>query len=66
MLVSTTERPGRPAGTDGTNRERVRRAAREVFASQGFRGATMRSIATRAGVDTVSYTHLTLPTKRIV
>lgn len=50
-------RPGRPAGADGTNRERVRTAAREEFAAAGFRGATMRSIAARAGVDVALLSH---------
>jgi AcrR family transcriptional regulator len=55
--VSTSGRPGRPAGTDGTTRERVRGAAREVFATEGYRGATMRAIATRAGVDIALLSH---------
>ncbi len=56
-MSSTRGRTGRPAGTDGTNRERVRRAAREVFATHGFRGATMRAIALRAGVDIALLSH---------
>jgi len=55
-VASSGERPGRPAG-DGTNRERVRTAAREEFAATGFRGATMRSIAARAGVDIALLSH---------
>jgi AcrR family transcriptional regulator len=54
--MSSRERPGRPAG-DGSNRERVRTAAREEFAAAGFRGATMRSIAARAGVDIALLSH---------
>ncbi|SEP78724.1 TetR/AcrR family transcriptional regulator [Microlunatus flavus] len=56
-MSSTSDRPGRPAGSDGSNRERVRRAAREVFAAHGFRGATMRAIALRAGVDIALLSH---------
>ncbi|MGI3781855.1 MAG: TetR family transcriptional regulator [Janthinobacterium lividum] len=55
-MASGGERTGRPAG-DGTNRERVRTAAREEFAAAGFRGATMRSIAARAGVDIALLSH---------
>ncbi|MGC5626789.1 TetR family transcriptional regulator [Georgenia sp. Z1344] len=33
------------------NRERIRAAARELFAEQGYDRATIRAIATRAGVD---------------
>lgn len=49
-------RTGRPPG-EGTNRERVRAAAREEFAAAGFRGATLRSIAARAGVDVALLSH---------
>ena len=55
-MATNQERAGRPAG-DGTNRERVRTAAREEFAAAGFRGATMRSIAARAGVDIALLSH---------
>jgi AcrR family transcriptional regulator len=39
----------RPGGSD--NRARVLTAARDAFASHGFEGATIRSIANAAGVD---------------
>ncbi len=55
-MTTSSERTGRPAGT-GTNRERVRTAAREEFAAVGFRGATLRSIAARAGVDIALLAH---------
>ena len=38
-------------------------AALEVFTAAGYHSAAMDEIADRAGVSTVSYTHLTLPTK---
>ena len=53
-------------------------AALEVFSTYGFRGTTLDQIARQAGLskpnvlyyfdgkEAVSYTHLTLPTKRIV
>jgi TetR/AcrR family transcriptional regulator, regulator of cefoperazone and chloramphenicol sensitivity len=40
-------------GGDGT-RERVKAAAAELFAERGFRGATMRAIAERAGTNLAS------------
>ncbi|PFG41625.1 TetR family transcriptional regulator [Isoptericola jiangsuensis] len=43
-------RPGRPAGTTGA-REQILDAARSEFAAHGYRGATLRRIAARAGVD---------------
>jgi AcrR family transcriptional regulator len=55
-VATSSERTGRPAG-EGDNRERVRTAAREEFAAAGFRGATMRSIAARAGVDLALLSH---------
>jgi AcrR family transcriptional regulator len=43
-------RTGRRPGAQGT-RERIREAAQETFAHAGFDGATIRAIASRAGVD---------------
>ena len=43
-------RSGRRPGESGA-RERIAESAREAFGELGFDGATMRSIATRAGVD---------------
>ena len=57
-------------------RERLVVAAVDLFTEQGYDATTVAQIAERAGLtkstffrhfpDTVSYTHLTLPTKRIV
>ncbi|MBB5869330.1 AcrR family transcriptional regulator [Allocatelliglobosispora scoriae] len=46
MVRRTGRRPGAP-----DTRETILVAARETFAEKGFDGATMRQIATRAGVD---------------
>lgn len=43
-------RGGRPAGSP-PNRQAILDAARGLFAEQGYDGATIRAIATRAGVD---------------
>jgi AcrR family transcriptional regulator len=45
----------RPGGTD--TREALVNAAREVFIEQGYNGATVRAIATRAGVDAAMVNH---------
>lgn len=45
----------RPGGTD--TREALLNAAREVFIEQGFDGATVRTIAGRAGVDAAMVNH---------
>lgn len=55
--MTISERPGRPAGGDGSNREQILQAARAEFAAKGFRGATMRSIAARAGFDVALLAH---------
>jgi AcrR family transcriptional regulator len=52
----TARRRGRrPAGAD--TRAALLTAAREVFAEQGFSGATVRTIAARAGVDAAMVNH---------
>jgi AcrR family transcriptional regulator len=61
--VSTTENTGttarrrgrRPAGQD--TRTALVEAARAVFAESGYDGATVRAIATRAGVDAAMVNH---------
>jgi AcrR family transcriptional regulator len=45
----------RPGGTD--TREALLAAARAVFAEQGYDGATVRAIATKAGVDAAMVNH---------
>lgn len=57
--MATTSRPraGRPAGSDGHNRDRILAAARDEFAAAGFRGATLRAIAARAGFDVSLIAH---------
>ncbi|WP_431278276.1 TetR family transcriptional regulator [Leifsonia poae] len=42
---------------DLSNRDRILRAARDEFATHGFRGATMRSIAAAAGFDVALLAH---------
>lgn len=42
---------------DVSNRDRILQAARDEFATHGFRGATMRSIATKAGFDVALLAH---------
>lgn len=50
---------GRPPGGPGAerNREGILGAARELFAEKGFERTTMRSVATRAGVDAALIHH---------
>jgi AcrR family transcriptional regulator len=50
-MTSRAVRTGRRPGVSGT-REGILVAAREEFAAHGYRGATYRGIAARAGVDT--------------
>lgn len=57
MNPTAAERPGRPPGGDGRNRDRILAAARQEFAAKGFRGATMRSIAATAEVDIALLAH---------
>jgi AcrR family transcriptional regulator len=51
----TRRRGRRPGGTD--TREALVNAAREVFISQGYDGATVRAIAAKAGVDAAMVNH---------
>lgn len=56
MTQGTARRRGRrPGGTD--TRAALVDAAREVFTEQGYDGATVRSIAARAGVDAAMVNH---------
>lgn len=48
--MSTRPRPGRRPGTPAT-REAILTAARRCFAARGFGGATIRLVASEAGVD---------------
>ncbi|MGM1058144.1 TetR family transcriptional regulator [Saccharothrix sp. Mg75] len=50
------KRRGRRAGGEDT-RAALLQAAREVFVERGYEGATVRSIATRAGVDAAMVNH---------
>ena len=51
-----TPRTGRRPGAS-TSREDIVRAARELFAKRGYQEATMRAIATKAGVDASLVVH---------
>jgi AcrR family transcriptional regulator len=51
----TRRRGRRPGGAD--TREALVKAAREVFVEQGYDGATVRAIASRAGVDAAMVNH---------
>jgi AcrR family transcriptional regulator len=51
-----TPRTGRRPGTPST-REDILRAARRLFAESGYEGATMRRIASEAGVDAALVVH---------
>ncbi|MDR7300508.1 TetR/AcrR family transcriptional regulator [Haloactinomyces albus] len=52
---ASRRRGRRPGGTD--TRAALLEAAREVFIEQGYNGATVRMIATRAGVDPAMVNH---------
>lgn len=53
-----TRRRGRPSGDDaGDRRAALLAAAREQFAARGFAGASLRSIASDAGVDASLVNH---------
>ena len=56
-MSTSNGRTGRPAGSDGLNRDRILAAAREEFSTSGFRGATMRTIAAKAGFDVSLIAH---------
>ena len=54
----TTRSRGRPAGgTTGDTRAAILAAARSQFAARGFNGASLRSIASEAGVDASLISH---------
>jgi AcrR family transcriptional regulator len=53
--ASIRRRGRRPGGTD--TRQALIEAAREVFIEQGYDGATVRAIASRAGVDAAMVNH---------
>lgn len=56
--MSNRARPtGRRPGTGDTTREEILSAARAEFAANGFKAATMRSIATSAGVNVALLAH---------
>lgn len=49
---------GRPSGSNGSDtRERILRAAREVFSEAGYDSATFKDIAARAGVTRTNVNH---------
>ncbi|MGE3855914.1 MAG: TetR family transcriptional regulator [Dehalococcoidia bacterium] len=50
-------RPGRRPAASGDTRAAILEAARALFAAHGFRGATTRRIAQRAGVDVALLHH---------
>ncbi|KYH43265.1 TetR/AcrR family transcriptional regulator [Branchiibius sp. NY16-3462-2] len=52
-----SKRRGRPAANAGDGRERILAAARNQFATNGFRAATLRSIAGEADVDVALIAH---------
>ncbi len=55
--MTESRRRGRPAGGGGDRRARILQAARSQFASEGFAGASLRSIAADAGVDPALVSH---------
>lgn len=54
--TTRTPRTGRRAGTSST-RDAILRTARKQFAESGYDGATMRAIASEAGVDAALVVH---------
>jgi AcrR family transcriptional regulator len=54
--LTRTPRTGRRPGTS-SSRDDILRAARKLFAERGYEGATMRAIATEAGVDAALVVH---------
>ena len=55
--MTDPRRTGRPPGATGNLREEILSAARELFAANGFRGTTMRAVASLAGVDVALVAH---------
>lgn len=56
-LAPPSRRRGRPMGGGGGGRERILAAAEHEFGAHGYDGATIRSIALRAQVDTALVHH---------
>ncbi|MGI5951690.1 MAG: TetR family transcriptional regulator [Brooklawnia sp.] len=56
-MAESPRRGGRPPGSDGSLREAILDAARELFAANGYRGTTMRAVAAAAGVDVALVAH---------
>ncbi|WP_395727223.1 TetR family transcriptional regulator [Nakamurella sp.] len=50
-------RPGRPSGGASSTRSQVLAAARRAFTDRGYAGASIRQVATDAGVDTGMIRH---------
>lgn len=58
MSLTATRGPGRPQGTKSAQtRERIVRAAREVFSEVGYDAATLEEIATRADLTRPAINH---------
>lgn len=55
--VPAPRRRGRPRGSESDTRERILTSAVEEFGEHGYDGATVRGIATRAGVDSALVHH---------
>ncbi|WP_243074303.1 TetR family transcriptional regulator [Microbacterium sp. SS28] len=56
-VAPKSRRRGRPRGGETGARERILASAIEEFGEQGYDGATIRGIATRAGVDSALVHH---------
>ncbi|MGE6786703.1 TetR/AcrR family transcriptional regulator [Ensifer adhaerens] len=56
MAKKQTRVAGRPAGSDST-RSAILKSARDAFATAGYSGASIRAIATEAGVDPSTVIH---------
>ncbi len=56
VMAVSSDGPGRRAGDSGT-REAILAAARDQFAAKGYGGASLRTIAAAAGVDTALIRH---------
>jgi AcrR family transcriptional regulator len=64
MSITTSRGPGRPPGTKSAHtRERIIRAARDVFSAVGYDAATFEEIATRSDLTRPAINHY-FPNKR--